>query len=1134
MRYLLRLVVFLLVVSSAGVAAQTIVNAGFEEAEGRWGDRDGPAGWTLRLKASDDQRGVVESHDFVKEGRRAFRFTEVARGFGDSRLEQCVPLGELSALQLSAQVRVEEPDPELAVRLRVDFYADDDCETESAAAGEEQIETSIGLSAERTPAGEWARLESEVRLPGELGDDVRAARISLRQRDRSNDGQPRDPLRQVWFDDVSLAADIRILPPGERAALRDLYNATSGDSWLHRLGWMGPEGTECSWQGVECSKAGDTVVGLDLAGNGLLGELPGSLVDLEGLRPGEGLDVCWNDVLVPLALEGFVADRHVGGDPGFCQGLTLQEVHAGRSGSYFQPADRSGEGFMLHMLSAGSAVLAWAGYDDSGQPLWLTASGRARDRVLRFDDVYHTRMDDGQPDTRRVGRASLVFVDDDERPGCSLVVMRFFADGDGYGAGDGREMVPLDGASACGAPDVLPAVAELEGHWFDPALPGQGLSLVPLGENMLWLNWMGHDEDGEPLWMVGAGRPDSSGLGVEFEPLYSVSGGSFNDFINPGDLEYEFHAPALLWRHDEGGPWQFQSNWLGEDVQLDLQRIDAGPDLLASTGHRIDLFMEPEDVEALYSRSPHSDERLPGTIHFDGSAVEHGLTGLRFRGRSTRTLPKKSYNIRFEQPQPLLFDSDRMNLNGMYTDPAMMRESLAFQMFHELERPASLTRYFDLWINKIYEGTFVHVSRVDGHLVEHYGLNPDGTLVRDRVRDSGLEEETIFAVDLGEMTHDERLDFLRDNFKSRNDPHWPALLELVEWAQSTPPGATFAEEFEQRIDVDTFVDWMVIHWLIGDIDAWNDDFWLYLDHDDPEARWVFIPWDKDLSFGSHYRPGFYTANNFFAYEYPLPNGQSNPLLRKAIASPSIRQRLDERMAELMQTHFTPAWFAEQIAVRKERLADSINIAPGPTAFDYNERNHHDTEAGLHDQVEAIEDFVGLRYAYIQRYLDKASGIPYQAQGDLQAESRETLFLTDPTGFTIATVEPQEALTGDTSYVIEVQPVDGLVGIDREWRLEVDGDGGPFELTLFYRNELDSYSWLGDGNWWTGGFEPVGRQRGLVMEMAKGFDGFEILPTRINPISNKAVVNTELTAGEYRFRLVLLPTLSSEPPGPFLH
>src|SRR5690625_7821681 len=118
---------------------------------------------------------------------------------------------------------------------------------------------------------------------------------------------------------------------------------------------------------------------------------------------------------------------------------------------------------------------------------------------------------------------------------------------------------------------------------------------------------------------------------------------------------------------------------------------------------------------------------------------------------------------------------------------------------------------------------------------------------------------------------------------------------------------------------------MVIPWLIGDIDAWNDDFWLYLDHDDPEARWVFIPWDKDLSFGSHYRPGFYTANNFFAYEYPLPNGQCNPFLSKAIASPSISQLLDESMSLLMPTHFMTVWFAEQNDVRQQPMIDHYTI-----------------------------------------------------------------------------------------------------------------------------------------------------------------------------------------------------------------
>src|SRR5690625_7973877 len=111
-------------------------------------------------------------------------------------------------------------------------------------------------------------------------------------------------------------------------------------------------------------------------------------------------------------------------------------------------------------------------------------------------------MDDGQRDTRRVGRASLVFVDEDEQPGCSLVVMRFSVDGNGYGAGDGREMVTLDGAGDCGAPDVLPVVAELEGHWFAPALPGQGLRPVPMGEKMVRLNRRDPDEAADPGGLV--------------------------------------------------------------------------------------------------------------------------------------------------------------------------------------------------------------------------------------------------------------------------------------------------------------------------------------------------------------------------------------------------------------------------------------------------------------------------------------------------------------------------------------------------------------------------------------------------------------------------------------------------------
>jgi hypothetical protein len=61
--------------------------------------------------------------------------------------------------------------------------------------------------------------------------------------------------------------EARGVSAAERQALLALYEATHGDQWRHRVGWLGPAGTECSWHGVRCEPrfAGSTVMtGLDL------------------------------------------------------------------------------------------------------------------------------------------------------------------------------------------------------------------------------------------------------------------------------------------------------------------------------------------------------------------------------------------------------------------------------------------------------------------------------------------------------------------------------------------------------------------------------------------------------------------------------------------------------------------------------------------------------------------------------------------------------------------------------------------------------------------------------------------------------------------------------------------------------
>jgi hypothetical protein len=75
----------------------------------------------------------------------------------------------------------------------------------------------------------------------------------------------------------------------ERRALIDLFHSTGGPKWKHKVGWLGPAGTECDWHGVRCGwehtdPAARFVSSLDLYENGLVGRVPAALDGLEHLE----------------------------------------------------------------------------------------------------------------------------------------------------------------------------------------------------------------------------------------------------------------------------------------------------------------------------------------------------------------------------------------------------------------------------------------------------------------------------------------------------------------------------------------------------------------------------------------------------------------------------------------------------------------------------------------------------------------------------------------------------------------------------------------------------------------------------------------------------------------------------------
>ncbi|HUK29521.1 MAG TPA: hypothetical protein VLV89_00305 [Candidatus Acidoferrum sp.] len=105
--------------------------------------------------------------------------------------------------------------------------------------------------------------------------------------------------------------EAQVVHAEERQALIAIYEATGGNHWTHKVGWLGASGTECKWHGVECHSPLDgqaTVSSLELGQNNLTGVIPEEIAKLTNLKD---LDIYGNHLsgrLPDSIVERWLAD----------------------------------------------------------------------------------------------------------------------------------------------------------------------------------------------------------------------------------------------------------------------------------------------------------------------------------------------------------------------------------------------------------------------------------------------------------------------------------------------------------------------------------------------------------------------------------------------------------------------------------------------------------------------------------------------------------------------------------------------------------------------------------------------------------------------------------------------------------
>lgn len=289
-----------------------------------------------------------------------------------------------------------------------------------------------------------------------------------------------------------------------------------------------------------------------------------------------------------------------------------------------------------------------------------------------------------------------------------------------------------------------------------------------------------------------------------------------------------------------------------------------------------DLAIAQRDWDRLHA-DLNAEIDVPASVCVAGRAYP---IELELQGSSTRKLPKKSFDLKFTNAQPLAVwpytspqptaaaPIHKVLLKAMAKDQTLVREAVSFDMYRALGYSAPRTGFVNLRINGRYWGLYNAVEPVNDAYVSSRGLPTPGRLYKG-VRKYGsfadfapgreltraFELKVVQAPQLPAAS-DEDLDPLADA-ELKSVPSLPAyedLDELVTLLQTTPLEPTaFERDIDPVFPLNAYLDRMLWVAFTQNGDAVAQNFYLFASQAPGTSAWTQLAWDSDISLGADWR-----------------------------------------------------------------------------------------------------------------------------------------------------------------------------------------------------------------------------------------------------------------------------------------
>jgi CotH protein len=297
--------------------------------------------------------------------------------------------------------------------------------------------------------------------------------------------------------------------------------------------------------------------------------------------------------------------------------------------------------------------------------------------------------------------------------------------------------------------------------------------------------------------------------------------------------------------------------------------LAADPIFDQSVLHETRIVMDPADWRALRDNYL-TNQYYAANISLDGEVVPQ--VGIRSRGSGSRSETKPGLKVDFNKyiKTQEFHGYKTLVVDNLTQDPALMRERLSFAVFEAMGIAAPQIAHTRLTVNDEYWGVYTLVEPVSKPFLKSRIGQESGNLFDYTYNFAwdfsyrGPEATAYVPLPFEPQTNEDKLDasdlvgFVR------------AINEL--------PDATFSRDIAAYLDTERFLTYLAVENALAEYDGFVGDFGLnnfYLYQYGGQARFTFIPWDKETNLASPSWPVFRRL-------------ETNVLTRKLLADPAQR------------------------------------------------------------------------------------------------------------------------------------------------------------------------------------------------------------------------------------------------------